>query len=63
MQAHAHRSTLMKMKKHAGLSCIVVLKTRMGWKQSCARPGLYNSCELINHLGSLKLALVRVFTS
>lgn len=53
----------MKMKKHAGLSCMVVLKTRMGWKQRCARPGLCNFCELIDHLGSLKSALVRVFTS
>lgn len=24
---------LMKMKKHAGLSCMVVLETSVGWKQ------------------------------
>ena len=60
---HTQRNTLMKMKKHAGLSRMLVLETSVGWKQRCARPGLCNCCELIDHLGSLKSALVRVFTS
>lgn len=30
---HTHRNMLMKMKKHAGLSCMVVLETSVGWKQ------------------------------
>lgn len=60
---HTQRNTLMKMKKHAGLSRMLVLETSVGWKQRCARPGLCNCCELIDHLGSLKSALLRVFTS
>ena len=61
--ARTHRNRLMKMKRHAGLSCMGVLETSVGWKQRCARPGLCNCCELTDHLGSLKSALVRVFTS
>lgn len=50
------------MKEHEELRSVVVLETSMGWKQRSARAGLYSSCELIGHIGSLKMAMVRVFT-